>query len=494
MTKKVGVIGGGIGGLCGAIRLAKQGYDVHLFERNKTLGGKMGHIQTEGYTFDTGPTLITMPFVIENFFQDVGVPMTDHIELIQIDPICRYFFGNKAPFDASSNFEQMQKNIQKMFPVDADNYTRFLNYAKRIYEQTESIFIQSPIHELRKILTWKNLTKILTLYQIDPFRTVHQSTKRFFKRPELVQLFDRYPTYNGSDPYRAPATLNVIPYVELGLGGSYIKGGLYQLVEALRTIASQLNVHVHTETHVERILHKNGRVNGIQTKGQKLDADLLLCNGDVVVTHNELLTDFPKTTQKLNQLEPSLSGITFFWGVENKNPQLAQHNILFSDDYKHEFKQIFYDKVPPTDPTIYISISSKLDKSHAPAGCENWFVLINMPYLESARTWDRPRISQVRKTLMAKLKQRGFDLEGKIKTEFILTPQDMATKYKSNCGSIYGISSNTINSAFKRPPNRSRNLRGLYFTGGSTHPGGGVPMCMLSSKIATDLIIEYEGK
>ena len=492
MPKIVVVIGGGVGGLCGAIRLAKMGYDVHLFEKNTCLGGKMGQLHFDGYTFDTGPTLITMPFVVEDIFQFAEMNISDYLQLIPIDPICRYFIKGKDLFDASSNIETMQRNIKRVFNADVDNYNRFLKYAERIYKQTADVFIFSPIHEIRKALTWQHFLKLFTLYQIDPFRTVHQSVNKYFKDPCLTQLFDRYPTYNGSDPYRAPATLNVIPYVELGLGGYYIKGGLFQLIEALAKIAGLLNVHIHSGSKIKRILHDHCRVKGVQIGDEEIKADVVLCNSDVVVTHNELLKNFPKTTKKLNQLEPSLSGMTFFWGIKSQYSQLKQHNIIFSDDYEKEFKQIFYDFTPPDDPTIYISVSSKLDERHAPKGCENWFVLINMPYLNENQHWGKEIVNQIRFTVIEKLKRFGINIEGKISSERTMTPLDIANQYDSNRGSIYGISSNTINSAFKRPPNRSRQLKGLYFTGGSTHPGGGVPMCMLSGKIAAELILEYD--
>jgi phytoene desaturase len=473
--------------------LARMGYNVHIYEKNETVGGKMGRICFNGYTFDTGPTLLTMPFAMEDLFQFVGYKITDYIQFIPIEPVCRYFFKNIEPFDASSNNKIMQANIKHSFNEDTKNYFKFLKYAERIYKKTAPIFIFSPIHEIRKNLKWQNIHQLMTIHQIDPFRTVHQSVKKYFTDPRLVHLFDRYATYNGSDPFRAPATLNVIPYVELGLGSYYIEGGLYKLIEALVKIAKELNININTEKKVEGILHDNHRVNGVLIEGEKIDADVALCNCDVVFSYKNLIKGFPKITKKLSQLEPSLSGIVFFWGIKGQHTQLKQHNIIFSEDYKREFSQIFHDLIPPDDPTIYISISSKSDQNHAPERCENWFVLINMPYLSDDLEWNKYQTDQIRQIVIQKLKHFGLDIESKIQCEKILTPSNIANKFYSNRGSIYGISSNTINSAFKRPPNRSRQLGGLYFSGGSTHPGGGVPMCMISGKLASELINEFEG-
>ena len=492
MPKKVIVIGGGVGGLSGAIRLAQMGYKVDLYEKNRTLGGKMGQISFNGYTFDTGPTLLTMPFVLDDLFQFTGNKMSDYIELLPVEPVCRYFYNNMKPFDASSNMQIMQNNIECSFSDSPKNYNRFIKYAERIYKKTSSIFIFSPIHEIRKNMTWKHIIRLLTIYQIDPFRTVHQSVKRFFNDTRLIQIFDRYSTYNGSDPYRAPATLNIIPYVELGLGGYYIKGGLYQLIKVFITIAKKMNINLHTEKKIDKILHNKHRIKGVMIDGEKMDTDILLCNNDVVCSFNDLIDGFPKIKEKLNRLEPSLSGVIFYWGIKQQFPKLKQHNIIFSQNYKKEFKQIFQDLKIPDDPTIYIAISSKSDQTHAPHGCENWFVMINAPYLSNNQKWDKSTTDRIRRTIIKKLKNNGIDIEGKINCEKIMTPIDIENQFFSNRGSIYGISSNTMNSAFKRPPNRSRQLHGLYFAGSSSHPGGGVPMCILSGKIAAELINQYE--
>ncbi|MBN1780038.1 phytoene desaturase [bacterium] len=488
MPGRIIVIGGGIGGLAGAARLARLGHDVMLFEKNRVLGGKAGRLVMDGCTFDTGPTLMTMRFVLDELMQAADVPESERPELIPVEPVCRYFFNDRDPFDASANPEIMHQNLAASFPREVNAYDRFMRYAGRIYRNTAPVFVFSPIHEPRSLLQWRHLPSLLKLHQIDPFRSVHRSVRRFFRDPALIQLFDRYPTYNGSDPYRAPATLNVIPYVELGLGGYAVRGGLYELVAALEKTAETRGVRIHRGIRVDRILHRNGRVTGVVAQDRKFDADIVLCNSDVVYAYNTLLREFSQTARKLNRLEPSLSGLVFFWRVKGVFPQLKQHNIIFSDNYQQEFKQIFHDKIPPADPTVYISISSRMDPHHAPPGHENWFVLINMPYLHADQAWTHEQTFQVRRKVIEKLKKHGLHVEPAIESERVLTPSDIAVQTLSNRGSIYGISSNSMNSAFMRPPNRSRELRGLYFAGGSTHPGGGVPMCMLSGKIAAELI------
>ncbi len=489
MVKRVAIIGGGLGGLTAAIRLAHQGFQVQLFEKNESLGGKMNQWIADGFRFDTGPSLLTMPFVIDELFDSIGENRSDYLEFVPIDPICRYFWEDGSTLDAKVDVPKMIDEIKKFSADDANRYEDFFVYTKRIYDITAHVFLFKPMHEIKRLVNWQTFIKLFQAPQIDPFRTVHQSVSRYFKHPKLVQLFDRYATYNGSNPYQAPATLNIIPYVEYGLGCYYINGGMYQLVNSLKRLAGKFGLKIHTATTVEKILHERNRVQGIQINGEKISADFVISNADVVVAFNELIDGFPNKQEKLNRLEPSLSAVVFLWGIENQHPKLAQHNIIFTADYELEFKQIFEQKQVPDDPTIYIAITSKLDPDHAPASGENWSVLINVPYLNENLNWET-EIIRLKKVILEKLNKIGIDILEKIKFEKIITPQDFYDQYRSNRGSIYGISSNDRMTAFRRPANRSREIKGLYFAGGSTHPGGGVPLAMLSGKMCAELVCE----
>ena len=488
-NKRVAVIGGGLGALSGAIRLARLGLSVQLFEKNPKIGGKVNEVVLEGYRFDTGASLLTMPSVIDELFDFAGFKRSDYLDFVLIDPICRYFFSDGAVMDASANQAKMRIAIQELSPDDVEAYQRFLKYAGRIHTLTSEIFMFTPIHEFKKLMKPRHFRTLFRLHQIDPFRSVHESVSRFFSDPRLIQLFDRYATYNGSDPFQAPATLNIIPYIEYGLGGYYVKGGIYRLVDALGTVARELGVRIHTSAKVEKICHDRKRVRGVQVNGKKVEADYVLCGTDAVVAYNELIDGHQKRRERLNRLEPSLSGMVFLWGVRAKHPKLAHHNIVFSSDYDAEFKQIFKHQQVPDEPTIYIAITSKADAAHAPTGGENWFVLLNMPYLAPEQVWETEK-GRMRAMVLDKLKRLGFDIADRIAVEQVYTPEDFSELYASNRGSIYGISSNSRMTAFKRIPNRSRRLDGLYFAGGSVHPGGGIPLVILSGKMAATLIAE----
>ena len=277
------------------------------------------------------------------------------------------------------------------------------------------------------------------------------------------------------------------------MGGYYVKGGIYRLVDALLAIAGELGVQVRTAAKVEKICQERKRVSGVQINGKKVEADYVLCGADAVVAYNELIDGHQKRRERLNRLEPSLSGMVFLWGVRAKHPKLAHHNIIFSSDYDAEFKQIFKHQQVPDEPTIYIAVTSKADAEHAPTDGENWFVLLNMPYLTRGQMWVKEAV-RMRSVVLATLKRLGFDIADQIEVEQVYTPEDFSELYASNQGSLYGISSNSKTTAFKRIPNRSRVLDGLYFAGGSVHPGGGIPLVLLSGKMAATLIAADQGK
>ncbi len=489
MPNEVAVIGGGLGGLAGAIKLAAQGHTVRLVEQNSSLGGKMGEVREAGYRFDTGPSLLTMPFVLDDLFASVGKDAAKELPIRSLPVICRYFYPDGTVLDADSDLDRFRDNLDQLKPGNGKALQRFLDYSRTIYNLTADVFLFTPFHEIGRLLKPRHLKSLFSLPKIDAFRTVHQSNEAFFDDPRLVQLFDRYATYNGSDPFQAPATLNVIPHVEYSLGGYYVEGGMYRLVEVLAGLADELGVEVHTGATVRRIRHRNKQVRSIETSVGEMRADAVLCNMDVVTAHRRLLPEYAAKAAKLEKLEPSLSGMVFLWGVKGRHEQLSHHNILFSQDYQHEFKQLFETLIVPDDPTVYISITERADADHAPDSCENWFVLVNMPYLAPGQDWDEA-VQRTREAVLRKLREIGIDLAGKVETEQILTPEDFAMRTASNRGSIYGLSSNGRAAAFRRPPNRSRELNGLYFAGGSVHPGGGIPLTLLSGQMAAELIDE----
>lgn len=482
MARSVIVIGAGLGGLSAAIRLAHRGYRVSVFEKNARVGGKMQEIVApNGYRFDTGPTLVTMPFVFEELFKSIGKNIADYLTLLPLESSCKYFFPDGSTFTAFCDLNRLQDEIARVFPTETENFARYFQYAKKIYEATAENFIYNP-------LSFSRLLKSnpFDLFHIDAFSTAHTANARFFKDPRFIQFLDRFPTYVGSSPYLAPATLNVIPFIELAFGGFYAKGGMIEIAKAFQNIAQELGVAFHFNQSAKKIIIQGGKATGVEFEnGETHLCDAIVSNDDAVHTYSALLG----VTSVEKKYEASCSGFVMCLGVGAEYETLAHHNIFFSSDYEREFLDIFERKIMPTQPTIYISISSKSDLHQAPTGKENWFVLINAPFLSDAYDWQKNQTAY-RNLVFARLNQLGFrDLARDIEFEHLITPIELKSKFNSFRGSIYGISSNDRMSAFIRPRNRS-SLRGLYLASGSAHPGGGTPMVTLSGKFAAELLME----
>lgn len=489
---KICVIGTGLGGLSVACLLAQKGHDVSVFEKNDSIGGKMNQIEAQGFRFDTGPSLLTMPFILEKLFEQCDDKLSDHIELYPLDPICRYFYPDGTIFNNFESREATIEEIKKIAPKDAEAYPNFLNYAESLYKKTADAFIFNPLFEFRDL---KELD-LFSFFGIDAFSTVSDRVNSRFESDYLRKFFKRFTTYNGSSPFLAPATLNVIPHVEINQGGYYVKGGMYKLAKALSNLAKKLEVKFHFNTGVSSILVEDGKASGIKLSDNKqIHFDLVVSNSDATETITNLIpadSISPRIKQKAKKIEPSCSGFVLLLGVDKKFDQLTHHNIFFTEDYEHEFHQIFNKKVMPDDPTIYIANTSISDPDHAPNGASNLFILVNAPYLSDAYDWDECTQGYENKVIDI-LDKKGLEkLSDHIIYKKSITPVDFYEKYLSNKGSIYGTSSNNKFSAFLRPRNKSKEVNGLYFVGGSTHPGGGIPLVVQSAFNALELIERHE--
>ncbi len=487
--KKVIIIGAGLGGLSAAIRLAKEGFSVTILERNETVGGKVNFLEADGYKFDTGASLLTMRHVLEELFTFAERRIEDYLETISLEPICRYFWTDGTIFDASIDLQKTETEIEKIEPRDAENFRKFLEDSRRKYLIAEKTFLAHSLNDLPRLLRPKFFGDLIA---ISSLKTLDAHNKKYFQSPKLQQLFNRFATYNGSSPFETPATFALIPFVEFGLGAWYVKGGMYEIPLALEKLALELGAEIKTNCAVEKILIEKGKAVGVKIEnGEILKSDFVVANADAIETYRNLIDEenrksFPD--KRLNRIEPSCSGFVLLLGVKKQFPQLAHHNIFFSDDYKAEFDAIFKQLRPTANPTVYVCASSRTDKTQSPKGCENLFVLINAPYTSSKTNWQIDA-QGYRDLIIKKLEDFGLeDLEKSIEFEQIITPEDFEKKYATNKGSIYGVSSNGIFSAFLRPPNQSKDVKNLYFVGGATHPGGGIPLVLLSGKMASELI------
>ena len=488
MKKKICVIGAGLGGLSAAIRLANKGFEVDLYEQNSTPGGKAGEIKEMGYRFDTGPSLLTMPQVIKDLFSECGENIDDYLSINRLELICKYFYPNGSIINAYSDQDKFGKEIDEKTSDNSASLDKYLTYCKTIYELAGDLFLTKDPSSVSTYLNSKALKTLLNVGKIDPFRTINEANESFFKDQRLVQLFNRYATYNGSNPYLAPATLNIIPHVEYNQGSFIPVGGIYSISKALYKLAEKKGVNISLNQKVDKIILENKEVKAIKVNDKIIKYDKIISNVDVNFTFKNLIKNFESSESKRYEKKlPSFSGLVFYWGIKKEFPELETHNILFSKNYKKEFDDLFENKTIHDDPTVYIYISSKLNKDDAPSEKENWFVMVNAPHIQN-QNWEN-EIKTARKNVVKKINNfLNTDIESLIEFEKIMSPVDIQNRTGSYLGSIYGISSNDKFAAFMRQSNKSKTVKNLYFCGGSAHPGGGIPLVILSGKIVSDII------
>jgi phytoene desaturase len=482
MPKTILVIGAGLGGLAAAIRLARAGHAVEVWEKNGEPGGKLKELRVDNFRWDTGPSLLTMPYVLRDLFASAGERMEDHLELVRLDSACRYFWTDGTVIDEDASFWSQP------------DVARFLAYARGIYELSGEAYLNHPPGDFWRAFSWRNLGKLRHLGKVATTRTLAAEVERRISDPRLRQIFLRFATYNGSSPYLTPATFNIIPYVESEFGAWYVRGGMAKIAEALAALAQRNGVTFRFDTTATAW---NGTEATAQN-GTRSRTNFLVCNADVLSAGSRrtpgggapgFLSDIfsAKDQQKLIAPPLSNSGFILFLGIRGHNPRLSHHNVFFSDHYPREFAEIHGEKISPSEPTIYISISSRTDPDHAPEGHDNYFVLVNAPARDPKQPWTQTEAHSYRDLVLKRLERFGFDdLPSRIVAERIFTPSDFATRDLAHHGALYGWASHSIRASLFRPPLRAS--KNVFFTGGTTHPGGGIPLVLLSGKMVADLI------
>jgi phytoene desaturase len=481
------VIGSGIGGLALSIRLAVQGFDVDVYEANENPGGKLTEFIADGFRFDAGPSLFTQPENIAELFELANEPIDQYFKYTSVETVCHYFFENGIRIQTFADKDQLAKEFEVKLGENPNTILQYLNDAQQTYNNIGSIFLNYSLHQVKTWLHPRVFRAFKTLRFGHLFQSMHQFNRARFKTEEAVQLFNRFATYNGSNPYQAPGMLTMIPHLEQNQGTYYPYGGMISITNALHQLALKKGVKFHFKHKVEKILHQSGKTSGIIVNGKTVLGDIVVSNADVHQTYKSLLND-ESQTKRIEKIERSSSALIFYWGIKKSFPELGLHNIFFSKNYPAEFDALFTKKTLIDDPTVYVNITSKMERGMAPEDGENWFVMINAP-TNHGQNWDQ-LIEQARKNIQQKLsKMLGQDIRSLIETEQILDPVQIEQKTGTYQGSLYGTSSNSIWSAFLRPPNASKSIQGLYFCGGTVHPGGGIPLCLKSASITANQII-----
>jgi len=467
-----------VGGLVAAIRLANAGRTVAVFERNQVFGGKLAVYERDGFSFDIGPSLLTLPSLLDEVFRLAGTSLKHELDVLRLEPSFRYFWPDASTVTFHDEPLATAEALDAFAPGSGVEYLEYLNRARAIWRTSQRTFfvgdIGSPLSLVRRMRSPRDFVTI------DARRSLVSRAESSFVDPRLHQWLGRYATYSGSDPSRAPATLGCISAVEADDGSWYVRGGLGAIRDALVGVARNSGVELHANSEVSRIIATRRRVSGVRIGDTDVLADVVICNADAEHLYRDLLPH-DRRLRDLQRTERSTSGIAVLIGVEGRTPLVAHHNVWFSRDYEREFGDIHSGRIP-RDPTIYGCISSVSDPTQAPQGCENWFLLINAPA-------DGREVSdEVGGWLLDRLAGVGPDLRSRTRFVEVIGPADIARRYRSPGGAIYGTSSNGRSAAFRRPAMRGPR-RGLFLVGGSTHPGGGLPLVTIGARIVTDLIL-----
>ena len=486
MKKKCVVIGAGVAGLATAIRLSQQNYAVTVFEANAYPGGKLSAFTLGGYRFDAGPSLFTMPHFVDELFSLCGEDPTAHFNYIKKEEACRYFWEDGTALIAHSKTDDFATEVETKLGVPKKTLLAYLAKAKKKYDLTEKLFLQQSLHRWSTYFSLDTLKALWHIQSMEIGKSLDQVNREQLQEPHLVQLFNRFATYNGSSPYQTPGIMSLIQHLESHYGTFLPQGGMEQISQSLYRLAQRQGVKFHFDQKVDEILLANKKAVGVRVGTTKHAADCVVSNMDVFPTYKHLLPT-EKMPRNVAREERSSSAVIFYWGIKKTFPQLDLHNIFFSDDYPAEFRAIFETKELYDDPTVYVNITSKNEKKDAPEGGENWFVMINAP-ADHGQDWDA-LTDKLREKVLAKLsRQLGVELSTFIEEETVMRPPDIQAKTQSHLGALYGSSSNNKMAAFLRHPNFSKKIGGLFFCGGSVHPGGGIPLCLLSAKIVSEQI------
>lgn len=479
------IIGGGVAGLSVALRLRKRGDKVLVLEKNPYIGGKMNQYESKGYRWDTGPSLFTIPTLVDELYELYGRNPRDYYDYHTDDTACRYFFKDGTRVRFYTNRERLKQELAEKFGAkDTAAVDTYLDKSRDKYDSLGQVFLQNSIHKMGE-LPWGEVVKMAPkIPGMDLFKSLNKVNQKKFDDPRLIQIFNRYTTYNGSNPYQASGVYSMIAHLEQNVGTFFPKKGMRSIVEGLYKLGQEVGVEYKLGVNVQNCAPK-GEGFVVTTTDKEYQTKRLVCAMDCVHFYKNILQD-NGLYEKYKKQESSTSALIYYLGVKKEFPELGLHNIFFSQDYEGEFQHLFNKKEIPVDSTVYVHISSKVNPEDAVEGGENWFVMQNMPAGAIIKEEEQEAILE--RVLTRLEKELGKDIKPYIETKKVWTPKGIELDTGAFRGSVYGAASNAKTAALSRHPNFSKKYDNLYFCGVTVHPGGGIPLAIQSAKIVDKLV------
>jgi len=487
--KQVIVIGSGLGGLSAAISLAQEGYAVTIHEKNARIGGKLNVLKEQGYSFDLGPSILTLPHIFERLFERSGRKMGDYIPIRALRPHWRNFFEDGKVVDLYPEPELMAAEARKV-GEDPANVVRFLKYSADLYDLVNAGYFEQGLDTAKEFRRFYGLGNFL---KFDLFRTMHGGVKRYLKTPHMRDIFDYFIKYVGSSAYHAPAFMNCMATIQFRYDLWYVDGGLYNIALGLQRLLDELGVVVRLNSEVTEVRKQGERVTGVLANGEFHPAEIIVSNMEVIPAYEKLLLEDEAFMRSLDRFEPSCSGLVIELGLDCQYPQLAHHNFLYSSHQREHFHTVFRKRQLPPDPTIYLVAASRTDPTVAPPGCDCLKILPHIPYIDDEHPLTREDYLGLKERVLDKLERMGLrDLRRHIVFEHCWTPLDIREQYGSNKGSVYGVVSDRFKNLAFKAPKQSTKYPNLFFVGGSVNPGGGMPMVVLCGQNVAKNIVAWD--